>query len=335
MKLLSVAIPCYNSAEYMSKCIESLLIDQENIEIIIVNDGSTKDNTAEIANDYAKKYPNTIKAIQKENGGHGSAVNAGLANATGKYFKVVDSDDYLEENSLKEVIAFLKTSDVDMVITNFLYDKQGAVTKREMSYKDTLPVNRRFSWKDVKKFQLDQYFMMHSLIYKTQVLHDCKLELPHHTFYVDNAYVYFPLPFVKSMYYIDTCLYYYFIGREDQSVNEKIMLSRIDQQVKVNKLLYNKYDLTTIKNSRLKSYMYHHLVLVTAVSTVLMLKEGSQEKLDEKVNLWQYLKEKNPSMYKRIRHFSLIGSTLNIPGEVGRKTILQVYQMVQRHMGFN
>ena len=92
MKLLSIAIPCYNSQDYMESCIESLLVGGEEVEILIVDDGSS-DRTAEIADDYARKYPTIVKAIHQENKGHGGAVNTGLAHATGLYFKVVDSDD--------------------------------------------------------------------------------------------------------------------------------------------------------------------------------------------------------------------------------------------------
>ena len=92
MKLLSFAIPCYNSESYMRNCIESILPGGEDVEIIIVDDGS-KDKTAEIADEYQKKYPTIVKAIHQENGGHGEAVNTGIKNATGLYFKVVDSDD--------------------------------------------------------------------------------------------------------------------------------------------------------------------------------------------------------------------------------------------------
>ena len=107
MKLITFAIPCYNSEEYMSKCIESLLVCKDDIEIIIVDDGS-KDKTAKIADDYQKKYPETIKAIHKENGGHGSGVNVGLENATGLYYKVVDSDDWVDKDALLKVIETIK-----------------------------------------------------------------------------------------------------------------------------------------------------------------------------------------------------------------------------------
>ncbi|MBQ3119712.1 MAG: glycosyltransferase family 2 protein, partial [Peptococcaceae bacterium] len=94
-KVLSIAIPSYNSEAYMANCIESLLIGGDDVEILIVNDGS-KDGTAQIADAYAAKYPNIIRAVHQENGGHGEAVNAGLRNATGRYFKVVDSDDWVD-----------------------------------------------------------------------------------------------------------------------------------------------------------------------------------------------------------------------------------------------
>ncbi len=108
MKILSIAVPCYNSAAYMRKCIESLLVGGEDVEILIVDDGSTKDNTAEIADEYEKKYPGICRAIHKENGGHGDAVMLGLAQATGKFFKVVDSDDWVDKKSYQKILKKLR-----------------------------------------------------------------------------------------------------------------------------------------------------------------------------------------------------------------------------------
>ena len=109
MKLLSVGIPCYNSAAYMANAIESCLVLGDDIEIIVVDDGSRKDNTLEIGKAYEAQYPGIVKCVHQENGGHGEAVNAGLRNATGMYYKVVDSDDWLDEESLCKVIdAFSK-----------------------------------------------------------------------------------------------------------------------------------------------------------------------------------------------------------------------------------
>lgn len=241
MKLLSVTIPCYNSQDYMEHCIETLLTGGEDVEILIVDDGS-KDATAEIADRYQKKYPTIIKAIHQENGGHGAAVNTGIANATGLYFKVVDSDDWVDEESYHKILAKLRelvggSTTLDMFISNFVYEKQGAEHKKVMKYTRMFPENEVFTWSDVRHISKGHYILMHSVIYRTQLLKDCGLELPRHTFYVDNLFVYNPLPYVKTMYYMNVDFYRYFIGREDQSVNEKVMIGRIDQQIKVNKLM--------------------------------------------------------------------------------------------------
>ena len=134
MKLLSIAIPCYNSQDYMESCIESLLVGGEEVEILIVDDGSS-DRTAEIADDYARKYPTIVKAIHQENGGHGQAVNTGLKNATGVFFKVVDSDDWVNEEAYQKVLETLRKfvygqETIDMLVTNFVYEKEGAKRKR-------------------------------------------------------------------------------------------------------------------------------------------------------------------------------------------------------------
>src|SRR5699024_3810060 len=129
--------PCYNSENYMRHCIESLLPGGDEVEILIVDDGSTKDKTGEIADEYEKKYPGICRAIHKENGGHGEAVNAGLRNATGIYFKVVDSDDWVNEEAYMEVLSTLRDfvkgeETLDLLISNFVYEKQGARRKKVM-----------------------------------------------------------------------------------------------------------------------------------------------------------------------------------------------------------
>ena len=242
MKLLSIAVPCYNSAAYMENCIKSLLEGGDDVEIIIVNDGSQKDNTGEIADRLASEHPGIVKAVHQENGGHGEAVNTGLKNATGLYFKVVDSDDKLEPNAYKKVLETLKKFEddpIDMLISNYVYDKEGAEHKHVMQYRHVLPKDRIFSWDEAGHFKKGQYILMHSVIYRTQMLKDSGLKLPAHTFYVDNIYVFEPMPFVKKMYYLDVDFYLYYIGREDQSVNEKVMISRLDQQTRVNDLMFD------------------------------------------------------------------------------------------------
>ena len=339
MKLLTVAIPCYNSQDYMEHCIETLLPGGEEVEILIVDDGST-DRTGEIAEAYAAKYPSVIRVIHQENGGHGAAVNTGIQNARGFYLKIVDSDDWVDGPSYQKILDLLRQAvkehhPLDMLISNYVYEKAGAKRKKLMHYRKALPVNTYFSWEDVKGFNLGQYILMHSVIYRTQMLRDCGLELPRHTFYVDNIYVYQPLPFVKTMYYLDVNFYRYFIGRSDQSVNEKVMLGRLDQQIKVNKIMYDSYDLTEIQNLKLRDYMYQYLMIVTSITTVLLIRAKTKENLQLKKELWQYMKIQNPKMYHHMRHELLLGRLLHMPGKAGRDCIIFVYKIVQKIFGFN
>jgi len=338
MKLLSVAIPCYNSEDYMEKCIKSLLVGGDDVEIIIVNDGS-KDATKEIADAYAKKYPTIIKAVHQENGGHGEAVNTGLKNATGLYFKVVDSDDCVDESAFIQILNKLRElaesgAVIDMMISNFIYDKQGAKHKKVMHYRHMLPIDEVFGWNDLKFVRKGKYILMHSVIYRTKMLKECGLELPKHTFYVDNIFVYYPLPFVKTMYYMDVDFYKYFIGRDDQSVNETVMISRIDQQIKVNKIMVDCHDLMKLSNRKLRAYMFNYLEIITVVSTILCIKSNTPENLEKKRELWKYIKNKDIRLFHRLRN-GIMGSVLNAPGKGSRKFTLAAYKISQKVVGFN
>lgn len=338
MKLLSIAIPCYNSEAYMEKCVESLLVGGEEVEILIINDGS-KDRTAEIADAYAKKYPTIIKAVHQENGGHGEAVNAGLRNATGLYFKVVDSDDWVDKEAYLKILKTLEELlrgpvTVDLLISNFVYEKQGAVRKKVMQYRKCLPVERVFGWSEMKHMPKGKYLLMHSMIYRTQMLHECGLELPKHTFYVDNLFAFEPLPFVKNMYYVDVNFYRYFIGRDDQSVNEKVMIGRIDQQIRVNKRMVDVYDSCSFNNKRLRTYMFSYLDIITTISSIMLIRAETDEALQKKKELLDYIKTKNRGLYKKLRR-SLFGQVMNLPGKGGRKVSVAAYKISQKFYGFN
>lgn len=338
MKLLSIAIPCYNSQDYMEKCIQSLLVGGDDVEIIIVDDGS-KDATTEIADKYQKRFPNIVRAIHKENGGHGSAVNAGIANATGMFFKVVDSDDWVDESVFLQVLDRLRElalgdDIIDLFIANFVYDKDGAKHKKVMKYTSMFPVEKVFGWSDVKLITKGHYLLMHSVIYRTQVLRKCELQLPEHTFYVDNIYVYHPLPYVKKMYYMDVDLYHYYIGRDDQSVNESVMIGRIDQQLKVNRIMIEDYDLWKISNKKLRRYMFNYLEIITVVSTVLLLRSGTEENLEKKRTLWKYIKNYDLRLFHRLRN-GIMGNAMNLPGKGGRKISVAAYRLTQKIVGFN
>lgn len=338
MKLLSIAIPCYNSEQYMEKCINSLLVGGENVEIIIVNDGSS-DRTAEIADDYAQKYPTIVKAVHQENGGHGEAVNTGIKNATGVYFKVVDSDDWVNKDAYMKILETLESiikgsQGLDMLISNFVYEKQGAVRKKIMHYRKCFPQNEFFGWEQIRHMPRGKYLLMHSMIYRTQLLHECGLKLPAHTFYVDNLFAYEPLPFVKTMYYLDVNFYRYFIGRDDQSVNETVMIKRIDQQIRVNKLMIDAYERCDLKIKGLRKYMTAYLDIIMAVSSIMLIRSGTEENFEKKKELWSYLKSNDKGLYYKIR-YGLLGRAVNLPGKGGRKVSVAVYKVCQKFYGFN
>ena len=341
MKLLTVTIPCYNSEDYMEKCMDSLLAGGEDVELIIVDDGS-KDKTAEIADRYAEKYPSIVKVIHKENGGHGSAVNAGMENATGLFFKVVDSDDWVKESEYRKILQLLKEMAggekvLDMLISNFVYEKQGEKKKKVMRYGHALPKNEIFTWKQVRHFHKGQYILMHSVIFRTKLLQECGLKLPENTFYVDNLFVFEPLINVRNMYYLDVNFYRYYIGREDQSVNESVMISRIDQQIRVNKRMFDFYNehLPEIHAEKhRKQYMYNYLEIITVVSTIMMAISGTQENLEKRKELWNYFKEKNHRLFRRLRYGLLCGYT-NLPGRGGRRISIDGYKLCRRFFKFN
>lgn len=341
MKVLSFAVPCYNSAAYMEKCIESLLPGGEDVEIIIVNDGST-DETAEIADRYAANYPTIVKAVHKENGGHGSAVNTGIDNASGLYFKVVDSDDWVKEESYMQILNTLRElagseTMPDMLISNFVYEKVGENRHTVMRYKHALPKNEIFTWKDIGHFHKGQYMLMHSVIFRTKLLRECGLRLPEHTFYVDNLYVFEPLPYVRNMYYLDVNFYRYYIGRKDQSVNEDVMIGRIDQQIKVNKIMIDymtEHKEMVRENKKLKNYMMSYLDIITTVSSILLIRSGSEENLQKKKELWHYLRKKDFQIFSKLR-FGLLGQCTNLHGKIGRKISVEGYKICRHFFNFN
>ena len=338
MKYISFAIPCYNSQDYMAHAIESILPGGDEVEIIIVNDGS-KDKTSQIAHEYMDKYPDIIKVIDKENGGHGDAVNAGLANASGKYFKVVDSDDWVDEEALHKILMLMRhleedNEQIDMLISNYVYEKVGVTHKKCIHYRNVLPQDEVFRWDDIGHFRLDQYILMHSVIYRTDMLKLSQMRLPKHTFYVDNIYVYYPLPHVRKIYYLDVDFYRYFIGREDQSVNEKVMIARVDQQIFVTKTMIDMYQLKKVTSKKLRQYMINYLAIMMTVSSILLIRSKEKENLEKKKELWLYLKKRDMKTYIKIR-YGILGQTMNIPGKSGRKLSSLAYTVARRIIGFN
>lgn len=340
-KLITFAVPCYNSAEYMEHCVDTLLEGGDDIEIILVDDGSTKDNTAEICDRYMEEHPNIVRAIHQPNGGHGEGVNQGLRNARGIYYKVVDSDDWVDVDALHKVLDKLRQfvrdrKLVDMMICNYVYEHAEDGTQKVVHYRNVFPTNKVFGWDHIGRFRPSQYLLMHSVIYRTQLLRDCRLELPKHTFYVDNIFVYQPLPYVKNMYYLDVDLYRYFIGRADQSVNESVMVTRVDQQLRVTYQMIEAHDLREVsaQHKKLGRYMFNYLAMMMAISSIFLVIDNTPESLGKRTQLWEFLRSVDSGLYHRMRYMAVSAFT-TFPGYQGRRLSVRLYRLARRIYKFN
>lgn len=336
--VLSVVVPCYNSQDYVQRCLDSMLPVPPDVEVIVVNDGSA-DGTEEIAQAYVADYPGRFVLVNKTNGGHGSAINTGLRHARGSYFKVVDSDDWVDPDAFRTFTDRLRTVSngprPDLVVTNFVYEKRGKRHKHVMSFGNVFPAERVLKWTDTRHFRRSQYLLMHSLTYRTELLREVGFELPEHTFYVDNLYAFVPMAAVRTVFYVDVDLYRYFIGRPDQSVSEAVMVKRCDQQLKVNRLMIENLPGREITLPRqLRYYLESYLGVVTAVSSIICIRSGMRPYLDAKAQLWAELRQADRRAHRRLRR-TLPGRLVNLPGPVGRRVTVMAYRVARQFFGFN
>lgn len=312
MKYLSIGVPSYNSEGYLIQCIDSLLVGGEDVEIIIINDGST-DKTLEIARDYQKKYPSIVKVVDQENMGHGEGVNQGLAHSTGLYYKVVDSDDHLLKNGylklLKTIKEHLKEGlSPDAYICNFVYDHAIDGTKNVSSYDKHIKPNAFVDWNRITKMHFSKMILMHSLIFRRDILIESGVILPKHCFYVDNYFAYKPLIISKIVYYLDVDLYSYFIGRSDQSINITNFSKRYNQQLIVMNLMIDAIKYEDIKKlPRWKRNYLKHALNVVNIVTIAFIVLGDRnlkEQFNDVKRHFASIKAKDKKMYYFLRYRS-------------------------------
>ena len=342
-KTITFGIPCYNSSEYMDHCVTSILEGSDyadDVQIVIVDDGSTKDDTLQKALDWQRRYPEIIQAVHQENGGHGIAVLKALEHAEGAYFKIVDSDDWVDGDALRVLLERLRMfvdyeTRVDLVVTNYVYEHVAEGKQKVVDYGFALPKGKIITWKSIGHFNMAQNLLMHALCYRTEVLRDDGLPMPAHTFYVDNIYAYVPLPRCQTLYYLDVDLYRYFIGRDDQSVNEDLLVSRVDQQLRVTRVMMHAYHLyDDIDTRELRDYMIGHFTLMMAACSIfskLSKDPQAEPRLEE---LWEELRQYDRRMYRRARH-GLVGTAMNFTGEGGKKATIIIYRVAQKLVKFN
>ncbi len=336
MKLLTITVPCYNSQDYMEKCIDSLLPGGDRVEIIIIDDGS-RDRTGAIADDYAAKYPGIVRVIHQENGGHGEGINQGLKHATGKYFKVVDSDDTLS----KDFLPFLdkleeceKNGGVDLAVTNYYYVHTDGVGDRAINYSNALPENRIFEWKDTKAFQISQLLTIHSCTFRTEVMRRWGCQLPKHVFYEDNLMVYLTIPHIRRMYYFNADLYRYWIGRPDQSVQQSAQAKRYHHQILVTELCFKSWHLDAVQDKALKRYMVHEMFMMFGIAVVFARLNRSDETDAALEKMWESCAQFDAKWANHFRNRTPLWF-ITRPGKAGQNFTNWIYRTANKVVRFN
>ncbi len=231
-KTLSIIVPTYNMEKYLRKCLDSLIVSDENmqlLEVLVINDGS-KDSSSQIAHEYEAKYPQTFRVIDKENGNYGSCINRGLKEATGKFVKVLDADDYYVKDIFNSFISFLSQTDVDLIINDFnIVDEKGEVIDE---YTFNLPIDRNFTLADIPE-RMTELLWHQGITYKTDILHKINYKQTEGISYTDDEWTFMPMVAVRSVVYFPQIVYHYLLGREGQTFDPEVMMSSFDKRIKV------------------------------------------------------------------------------------------------------
>ena len=250
MKILTIVVPVYNTEKYIKRCLDSLDNKEinEKIEVLIVCDGRNY-IYINIPKTFSDRLHNTLKIIEKENGGHGSTINKGLELATGKYFRVLDSDDWVNNTDFIKFVNELTKLDVDLVVTDYSKEFVFDSCSEKIVYKDLKP-NKKYTFANFDlKLLNGEYFVMATSTYKTEILRKSNLKLMEKTFYVDMQYNVIPICFVDSFIYLNLDIYRYFIGRKEQSINTSSFVRNHANHEKVVKYLIEYYsNLQNISN---------------------------------------------------------------------------------------
>ena len=275
--VLSIVIPSYNVEKYVLRTLESLIIDNKNankIEVIVVNDGS-KDATASIVRDFIKKHSHNVKnpniiLVDKENGGHGSTINVGLSKATGKYFRIIDGDDWVDTKDFEKLIDILEKEDTDIVATNYCedyyYGRTCALFKKNI-YSNLIP-GFKYGFDDLcyQNYGFNTWGpILATANIKLDVLKEANFKLTEKSFYVDMEYNTYYLPFVKDFVYYDLDIYRYFIGRANQSISNESFIKNVAQHENVIKNIITYTSNSNMTDTK-KKYIYEKIVLPMATA---------------------------------------------------------------------
>lgn len=302
-KLLTVSIAAYNVEKYIKECLNSFIDKSfmDDIEVLVINDGSV-DNTALIADRYQKKYPDTFRVINKENGGHGSAVNCGIAEAKGKYFKTVDGDDWVDKRAFKELIDFIKVTDVDVISTDYWWVDDATkdkIKKIENTFKG-IKYRKKYLFDNVCS---DIYINIHAMTIKTEILQNNNITLDKHCFYVDAEYVLFPVPYINTIAFLKKPVYMYRLGLSTQSMDILNMQKNCSHHEKVTRRIIGLYNSSNKKNLSYSKRKYLEKAvakLVTSQIKIYLSYPASPEMKRKIVKLDRGMQKKYPQIYKKM-----------------------------------
>ncbi len=309
-KILTILIPVYNTEKYIKRCLDSVLLKDvlEQIEILVVSDGSG-DSSVSIIKEYQQKYKRTLRLIEKDNGGHGSTINVGIKEAKGKYFKVLDSDDWFNCNDFKKFVERLSQEDADLVVTNYrqehVYNEKSILNEYNGLEEGKL---YNFDSVDLKKLK-GEYFVMATSTYKLEVLKKSNLHLLEKTFYVDMQYNIEPIINVKNFIYYNLDIYRYYIGRPEQSVNVASFVKNQDSHKRVVKYLiayYNKHqeEYSKVKKEYIETILIY--MLNTHYTIYCEYETNYCNAYQEIKEFDKYLKNESQFLYEKLNAFGYI-----------------------------
>ena len=300
-KLLTIVVPVYKVEKYINKCLDSLIAPEEQmkkLEVIIVNDG-TPDNSAIMAKEYEKKYPDTFKVIDKENGGHGSAWNKGLELATGKYLRFLDSDDWL--TNLPEFLERLSKVDVDMVFTDLQVvfedgsDSDCLYKCSDSMAADTIYNVNEYDWEKSREiYDGHNLTNFHMCTYRTSILKEFSPIFLEKIFYDDEILMVLPLCACKTFVYVDLTLYNYLKGREGQTVDVDVRLKSIKFDVKVKRQMVEFYNSHPIVNDNVDRQLRYIIDKKIRFTLAYICKLPYKEAITCMKNFKAWLKHNHP-----------------------------------------
>lgn len=301
-KILTVTVPVYNVEKYLSKCLESFIINDmmDKLEVLIIDDGSP-DHSAQIAEKFVKNYPDVFQLIKKENGGHGSAINRGIKEATGRYFKVVDSDDWVDERSFIQLMQTLIKSDSDIIYSNYYWvdDNSG---KRSVEFSKPFDHVKYHHEYRIDNIEENYFLKMHGYTIKTDILRKIP-KIDEHCFYVDMEFVLFPLPYVETITFISDFVYMYRVGNANQSMSIEKLRRNSENYDRVIKRLFKFYEQQTNMDVNKKKYMEHVLarMVVSRIKIYLCYSYDRGIKVNIK-KLDISVKNKYPAVYYAVNN---------------------------------